>query len=321
VEGRVLAIVGPTATGKTPLAVAVAQQLGDAELINADSRQTIRGLTAGTCAPTGAELRGIPCHLVGVRDPHQRYSVADWVSGARRIVAGLQETGRQPIVVGGTGLYVRALLHGLDLAAVPADPERRRQRAALASSPGGVATLAAELSTRDPAAASTVDLRNPRRVSRALEILDARGGTLAAARGRAEGLPATVIGLDAQPKRHLQLITERAVRLLQGRVLLEEVDSALARGVSRDALERAGIGYREALAVRDGSLSPEQAIAALIQRTRRYAKAQRTWFRADPRVRWLERGAGPVEELVDEVIDALHQDARAGERLPGGRRP
>jgi len=316
---RILAIVGPTATGKTRLAVAVAERLGDAELINADSRQVIRGLVVGTCAPTVAELHGAPCHLTGVRDPDEAWSVADWAVAARRVVVHLQATGRRPLVVGGTGLYVRALLEGLDLARVPPDPQRRRERAALAGSPEGLAALAAELRRRDPSGAAAVDVRNPRRVVRALEILDARGGTLAEARGSGDGFAATVIGLDAAPQVHLQLITDRATRLLGSGALLEEVHSALARGISRDALERAGIGYREALAVMDGSLTPEQAIDALIQRTRRYARAQRTWFRARPGIRWLERSAGPVEELVDEVIDALHQDARAGQRLPRRR--
>ena len=191
---------------------------------------------------------------------------------------------------------------------------RRRQRTELAASPAGLDRLAAELTGRDPAGAAGVDLRNPRRVVRALELVDARG-SLASARRRGPGRAAVLVGLDAPGPLHDRLIAERAERLLGTPALLDEVDSALARGISRDALDSAGIGYREALAVRDGTLTPEQAVAALTQRTRRYAKAQRTWFRRDPRIRWLERGAGPVTGLVDEVLDALHQDARSGQRL------
>ena len=307
-------LVGPTATGKTALAVAVARRLGDAELLNADSRQVLRGLQVGTCAPTAAELRGVPCHLLGLVEPGEPFSVADWVRAAAEALAGVQARGHQAILVGGTGLYVSALIDGFHLGAGRPDPRRRAQLTELAAQPSGLAALAAELSRRDPAGAATVDLRNPRRVVRALELVDAHGG-LAAARGRGPGRPVVMVGLDAPRPLHHALIAERARRLLETGALLREVDSALARGISRAALDSAGIGYREALAVRDGTLTPQGGAEALAQRTRRYAKAQRTWFRRDPRIRWIERGAEPVEGLVDEVLDALHQDAWSGQRL------
>jgi tRNA dimethylallyltransferase len=259
---HLLVVTGPTATGKTPLAVAVAERLGAVELVNADSRQVIRGLTVGTCAPTAAELRGVPCHLVGVRDPGEPFTVAAWLRLARPVVEDIDRRGALPLVVGGTGFYIGALVDGLDLAEVEPDPVTREWRFALAERPEGLAGLAAELGRRDPQGAAGVDLRNPRRVVRALEILDAHG-TLAAA----------------------------------------------------------GIGYREALAVHDGLCGVDDAVDRLVRRTLRYAKAQRTWFRRDPRIRWLVRDARPVDRLAGEVIDALHQDARSGERLPGGRRP
>jgi tRNA dimethylallyltransferase len=310
---RLLAIVGPTATGKTPLAVAVAKRLGGAELLNADSRQVIRGLRVATCAPTAAELRGVPCHLLGLHDPGAPFSVAEWLEAAREALARLDARGLQPILAGGTGLYVSALVDGLDLARVPPDPATRARRNAVAAEPGGVETLAAELSGRDPEAARSIDLRNPRRVVRALEILDARGSPLHHARGRSAPVPATMVGLDAPRELHDTLIAQRAAAMLQTGALLEEVHSALGRGVTRGALESAGIGYREALAVIDGEVSPEQAADQIAQRTRRYAKAQRTWFRRDSRIRWLTRREGPVEPLVDEVLDALREDARAGQ--------
>jgi tRNA dimethylallyltransferase len=314
---RSLAIVGPTAMGKTPLAVAVARRLGDAELLNADSRQVIRGLSVGTCAPAMVDLEGVPCHLLELRDPGQAYSVADWIASAREVLAQLDDRGVRAIIVGGTGLYVSALVDGLDLAGVPADPARRAERLESATHGAGVEVLAGELRARDPEGASTIDLRNPRRVLRALEILDARHGGLSAARSRRGGRDALLIGLDAPADVARALIEARSRRMIETGALTDEVHSALARGISRDALENAGIGYREALAVVDGSLTLEQAVDALIRRTRRYAKAQRTWFRRDPRIRWLERGAGPVDALVDEVIDAVHQDARSGQRLFG----
>jgi len=310
---RLLAVVGPTATGKTPLAVAVAERLGAAELLNADSRQVIRGLHVATCAPTPAELRGVACHLLALHDPGEPFSVAGWLDAARAVLSDLRDGGVQPILVGGTGLYVSALVDGLDLARVPADPARRAERSAVAATAEGLAQLAAELSARDPDAAESVDLRNPRRVIRALEILDARGAPLRNARGRSQATPATLIGLDAPRELHEALIERRSRGMLETGALVEEVHSALGRGVTRGALESAGIGYREALAVLDGTVTTEQAAALVAQRTRRYAKAQRTWFRRDRRIRWLQRGEGPLEPLVDEVLDALREDARAGQ--------
>jgi tRNA dimethylallyltransferase len=316
---RLLVIGGPTAVGKTALAVAVARRLGAAELVNADSRQVIRGLTVGTCAPTEEELRGVPCHLLGLRDPGERFSVADWLRLARDAVATIRGRGALPVVVGGTGLYISALVDGLDLEEVPPDPEVRAARTATSERPGGLAALAAELRERDPAGAARVDLRNPRRVVRALEILDARGSL--PVRGPTASEPATLLALDAPAEPYRRLVEERSRRLLTEGALLAEVEAALRRGVTREALDAAGIGYREARALAGGQLDAETAVALLVRRTLRYAKAQRTWFRGDPRFRWLKRGAGALDRLADEVIDALHQDARSGQRLPAGRRP
>ena len=315
---RLLAIVGPTATGKTRLAVAVARQL-DGELLNADSRQVIRGLRVGTCAPAEAELAGVPCHLLDLREPDQPFTAADWLDAAESVLADVTGRGRQPVLVGGTGLYVSALIGGLDLAAVPPDAERRAERTAQLRRPGGDEALVGELRARDPTA--DIDVRNPRRLLRALEILDARGAPLAAARRRGPERPAVLIGLDLPAALHDEIIRSRAEWMIRTAALVQEVDSALRRGVSREALDAAGIGYREALALRDGRLSQDGAVEALVQRTRRYAKAQRTWFRRDPRIRWIQRSEAAADSLVDEVIDALREDARSGERLHRRRRP
>ena len=311
---RLLGIVGPTATGKTAVAVAVAQRFRPlAELLNADSRQVVRGLRVGTCAPTAEELQGVACHLLDLHDPGDSFSVADWLAAASATLDDLRTRGVQPVLCGGTGLYVHALVDGLDLGRVPADPQRRAERAAIAAEPGGLERLAAELRARDPDAAEHVDLRNPRRVIRALEILDGRGAPLHQARGRSAPVPATLVALDVPRALHDEWIEARSRRMLETGALLEEVHSALGRGITRDALDSAGIGYREALAAIDGRVTVEQAAALVAQRTRRYAKAQRTWFRRDPRIRWLRRDAGPVDRIVDEVVDALREDARAGQ--------
>jgi tRNA dimethylallyltransferase len=207
----------------------------------------------------------------------------------------------RPIVVGGTGLYVRALLDGLELDGAPPDPARRATLNASAASPEGLAALAGELRRRDPEGAAGIDLRNPRRVVRATEIVEACGSL--AGRGRTGATrPSVRIGLDAAPDLHRGWIAERARRMMAGG-LLEETAAALARGVSPEALDGSGIGYREALASLDGRLSGAEAITEIVRRTARYAKAQRTWFRADRSVVWLRRERGDdLDELVPRAV-------------------
>lgn len=296
----IFAVVGPTATGKTALAARLARRLGRAELLNADSRQVLRGLRIGTNRPGPDDLAGVACHLLGITEPGEPFSVADWLAAARSCLAELDGRGVGPIVVGGTGLYVRALLDGLELAGDPPDPVRRAALNARAASPEGLAELADELRRRDPGGAAGVDLRNPRRVVRALEIVEACG-SLAGRRGSGIPRPSIRIGLDAPVELHRAWIAERAGRMMAGG-LLEETATALARGVSSEALDGAGIGYREALAVLDGKLSPATAIAEIARRTARYAKAQRTWFRADRSIFWFQRETGDdLDELATRV--------------------
>jgi tRNA dimethylallyltransferase len=301
-----LAVVGPTATGKTDLAVRLALRLGRAELLNADSRQVLRGLRVGTNAPGPADLGDVPCHLLGITDPGQPFSVADWLAAAKSCLAALDLRRVRPIVVGGTGLYVRALLDGLDLDGAPPDPVRRAALNARAGSPEGLAGLADELRRQDPEGAAGIDLRNPRRVVRALEIVGARGSLAGRPRG-ATPRPSIRIGLDAPADLHGDWIAERARGMIAGG-LLEETAAALARGVPPEALDGSGIGYREALAVLAGRISGADATTEIARRTARYAKAQRTWFRADPNVVWLhrERGDG-VDEMLESACELVTQ--------------
>jgi tRNA dimethylallyltransferase len=296
-----IAVVGPTATGKTALAARLAVRLGAAELVNADSRQVLRGLHVGTNTPGPEDLDGVPCHLLGISDPGAPFSVADWLAAARDCLATLDRRAVRPILVGGTGLYVRALLDGLELEGAPPDPARRAALSARAASPEGLTGLAEELRQRDPEGAVGIDLRNPRRVVRALEIVETRGSLAARGRGGATH-PSFRIGLDTTPDLHRGWIAERARAMMAGG-LLEETAAALARGLPSEALDGSGIGYREALAVLDGKLSEAEAVAEIVRRTARYAKAQRTWFRADRNVVWLHRERG--DDLDELVVSAL----------------
>ena len=296
---RLLVIVGPTCTGKTAVAVAAALRLRNAELLSADSRQVRRHLHVGTCKPTEAELRGVPCHLLDLCDPGEAFTVADWLRAARHTMSDVEGRGGTPIVVGGTGLYVSALIDGFDLASTPPDHERRAAREAAVES-GGVETLAAELRTRDPEAAATIDTRNPRRLIRALEILDAGAASLRTSRS-ARSLDVTLIGLDAPPDVHTGWVQQRVDAMFAGGRLIEETRHALDAGIAADALTASGIGYAEAVAVVDGTLSEADAIAATVRRTVRYARAQRSYWRRDARVRWLRADLATSEALGERI--------------------
>ncbi len=297
----VVAVVGPTATGKTALAVLLALRLGRAELVNADSRQVLRGLRIGTNTPTPDDLSGVPCHLLGITDPGKPFSVADWLGAARSCLAGLEQRSLRPVVVGGTGLYVRALMDGWELSGDPPDPGRRAWLSTAAATPEGLAELAEELRRRDPRGAAELDLRNPRRVVRALELVE-KHGSLAARPAAGPSRAGIWIGVEAERGLHRAWIEERARAMVEGD-LTAETREARERGVPARALEASGIGYKEALGMLDGRLTKSEAITEIVRRTVRYAKAQRTWFRAEPRVIWLCRESDhDLEDVADRAL-------------------
>lgn len=297
-----LVVVGPTCTGKTALAVAAARALAPAELLNADSRQVRRGLRVGTCAPTPDELQGVRCDLLDLCDPGEPFTVADWLAAARLCLDRLDHAGARGVVSGGTGLYVTALVDGFDLAGAPPDPARREDRTESAASPEGLDVLVAELRTRDPEGAASIDLRNPRRVIRALEILDARGGSLRTAQRRLAPREAVMIGLDVARPVHAQWIEHRTAAMFDTGRIQDEVRELLQRGHDRRAIAGCGIGYAEALDLIEGLVDVEAAMQATERRTLRYARAQRTWFRRDTRLSWLRPDLVSFDELLEETL-------------------
>jgi tRNA dimethylallyltransferase len=300
-----LVIVGPTCSGKTALAVAAALALTPAEMLNADSRQVRRGLRVGTCAPLPSELRGVRCHLLDLCDPGETFTVADWLTASRRSLERLDRSGARPVVAGGTGLYVTALVDGFDLAEVPPDPVRRADRSELAATPEGLASLAAELRRRDPSGATGVDQRNPRRVIRALEILDAKGGSILSARKRAVPRPTVMVGLDVARPVHARWIEHRIAGMFDSGGIQDEVRWLQGRGLDRAVIGSCGIGYSEALDLIEGHVDLEAAMQATMRRTLRYARAQRTWFRRDPRLTWLRPDLVSFDQLVAGVLDLV----------------
>ena len=306
-----LVIVGPTCSGKTALAVAVAQALAPAEMLNADSRQVRRGLRVGTCAPTPADLHGVRCHLLDLCDPGETFTVADWLTAARRSLERLDRAGTRAVVAGGTGLYATALVDGFDLAQVPPDPVRRADRSEMAATPEGLEALAAELRRRDPQGAAETDQRNPRRVIRALEILDARGGSILSARKRTAPRPAVLVGLDVARPVHARWIEHRIAGMFDSGGIQDEVRWLQGRGLDRPAIGACGIGYSEAHDLIDGHIDLETAMQATMRRTLRYARAQRTWFRRDNRLTRFRPDLISFDEMVADVLE-LVATAEAG---------
>lgn len=308
-ERSTLAIGGPTATGKTVLAVELARRIGG-ELINADSRQVVRRLRVGTAAPTSVELRGVTCHLLDECEPGEPFTVAHWLQRARAVLTDLDARGVPAIVVGGTGQYLRALREGWDFGRVDPDPAQREELTVTAATPEGLALLVADLRARDPAAAARIDVANPRRVIRALELVRAGGVALDKVRRRSGGRRLAMVVLDAVRPAHAAALEARMEKMFGSGAIIAEVRAELERGTAPGALRRAGIGYAEALSVLDASIGIDGARASALRRTQRYVKAQRTWFRHEPAVLRLDRDMRTAAAvLATAVLEAVSTPA------------
>src|SRR6266550_513247 len=276
----IAAILGPTASGKSELAMALATQL-PIEILVADSRQLFRGLSIGTAKPSAADRRAVPHHLLDLADPDQPFTVADWLACARPVVDEIAGHGSIPLVVGGTGLYVSALVDGYDLASQPWSPEIRERLAAELETEG-LSTLAGRLARIDPSAGERTDLRNPRRVLRALERVES-GGRSQAPRSTPFPGRLALIGIS-RPRTELYRRIDARAAALFGSGLLTEVQALLAAGYSPDSAALTSHGYAEAVRYLAGTFDLEEAVASTARRTRQYAKRQLSWFRRDPRI-------------------------------------
>ena len=297
-------IAGPTGVGKTDAAVALARRV-PIEVISADSRQVYRGMDVATGKPSPEARRLVVHHLVDVVDPDDRYQAARFRHDAAAAVEAIRARGRLPVVVGGTGLYIRALLRGLD-PAPPADPAFRRELAELAAREGRPA-LHARLNVDAPALARRLHPNDHVRVMRALEVIRAGWTEPVRSRWRDPDGPYAVT--------YFGLTTDRAVlaRRLEARAaafvaagLLGEVERLLARGYDASLPALQSIGYREYVRVARGALTPSDALRLMQRDTVRYAKRQWTWFAREPGVEWIdvEKSGGP-ENVADVIASAL----------------
>jgi tRNA dimethylallyltransferase len=304
-----IAIVGPTASGKSDLALAVADRL-PVEIISADARQVYRGMDIGTAKPSQAERRAVPHHLLDVVEPDEPFSAAQWTEAARALLPEIAARGHLPLIVGGTGLYVSALVDGFDFASQPYSAEIRRQLAADLEIEG-LPVLAERLTRLAPEVAARTDLRNPRRVLRALERAEQGSTSLptaAAYPGRV-----TLIGLR-RPRPILAERIERRARAMFVGGLLDEARQLLAAGYSSGLPAMSGHGYREASGLLAGEWGLDEAIERTTRRTRQYAKRQMTWFRRDPRISWLSLQAAPARDSLDAVLRLIgERDRPAGD--------
>ncbi len=297
----IVAVLGPTATGKSALAVALAQRLAG-EVVNADAMQLYRGMDIGTAKPTLAERRGIPHHQLDVLDVTEEASVAVYQRDARADLVDIATRGRTAVLAGGSGLYVRAVLDRFDIP--PTDPAlRQRLEADLLAT--GKAALHERLAAVDPVAAASIDPRNGRRVVRALEVVTLTGRPYAATLPDREYLAPTVtIGL------HLDLDTldrriEARVARMWAEGLLDEVARLVEVGLARGRTARTALGYAQALDQLAGRIDEAQARSLTTTATRRFARRQLSWLRPDPRITWLPADA---PDLVDQALRVVGEN-------------
>ncbi|AXK44613.1 tRNA (adenosine(37)-N6)-dimethylallyltransferase MiaA [Brachybacterium saurashtrense] len=304
-----VAVVGATATGKSDLAIALAERL-DGEVINADALQLYRGMDIGTAKVTAEERRGVPHHLLDVLEVTEEASVSAYQSAARQAIAAIRARGRTPILVGGSGLYVRAALDDIEFP--PTDPAVRARLEARAEADGAPA-LHRELSRRDPEAAASIGVHDTRRIVRALEVGELTGRPFAAFLPRPHHHdPLTVqLGLQRERAALHERVALRVHRMVE-QGFLDEIRALRGKGLDRGRTARRAIGYEQGLAVLDGALSCAEAIESTIVGTRRLVRKQDTWFRRDQRVTWFDAAGG--EDLADRATAHVARAARATAR-------
>ncbi len=296
----IIAVVGATATGKSDLALELATRL-DGEVVNADAMQLYRGMDIGTAKLPLAARRGIAHHQLDVLDVTDEASVAAYQTASRADLDSIRARGRRPVLVGGSGLYVRAALDRLQIP--PTDPEVRRGLEAHAASSGADA-MHARLRQLDPAAAERIPATNVRRVVRALEVIELTGLPFSASMPNRELFsPAVLLGLRLDRDTLDQRVARRVDQMWDAG-LRDETQLLLQRGLRDGFTASRAIGYSQAIAVIDGALTESQARLDTTQATRRYARRQESWFRADPRIVWLQADSA---HLLDEAMAAVRQ--------------
>ena len=289
---KIVCVVGPTACGKTTLGVLLAKKF-DGEVVSADSMQIYRGMTIGTAAPTAEEMDGVPHHMIAVADPSEQWSAARYAQAAIPVVDDILARGKLPILVGGTGLWLEAVVRGRTFASGAAGGEvRRRLQQRLEQE--GIEPLLAELRQVDPEAAERLHPADEKRILRALEVYEETGETISAHNAKTAALPprydAVWVGLRFADRADMRALIDRRVDAMAQAGLLEEVRSLVRSGVPQDATALQAIGYKELLAVGENGEGLAEALEEVKLRSRQYAKRQLTWLRRNSDIHWITWG-------------------------------
>ena len=309
-QEKIICVVGPTACGKTKLGVLLAKRFGG-EVVSADSMQIYKGMTIGTAAPTAEEMEGVPHHMIAVADPAEQWSAARYAQAAIPIVEDILARGKRPILVGGTGLWLDAVVKGHGFAGGCAGGAVRKElQDRLARE--GIGELLEELRQADPEAAERLHPADTKRILRALEVYRETGKTISAHNAETAALPprydAVWIGLQFRDRADMKALIDRRVDKMVEAGLLDEVRSLLQSGLPRDATALQAIGYKELLRVLDGTATEAEAIAEVKLRSRQYAKRQLTWLRRNPDIRWIwwekERDFARALQISTEILAA-----------------
>ncbi|MFN8025180.1 MAG: tRNA (adenosine(37)-N6)-dimethylallyltransferase MiaA [Acidimicrobiia bacterium] len=301
-----LALVGPTASGKTSLALRYAAAHDDVEIVSMDSMQVYRGMDVGTAKATPEERAHVPHHLIDVCDPSEEWSVARFQTEARAAVADIAARGKRALLVGGTGLYVQAVVDPMTFP--PEDRNLRAELEAEAEAPGGLARISSELEAADPEAAARIEPGNVRRIVRALEVIRLTGRPFSSFGPGIQDygptvFPVRMVGVWL-PRDELNARIDARLGAMPQAGFVEEVEDLRAspQGLSRTAAQ--AIGYQEVLAHLAGERTLNDALAAAATRTRQFARRQRMWFRRDPRISWIA-GAGDERWNPDVLTPVL----------------
>ena len=308
---KIVCVVGPTASGKTKMGVAIAKRFGG-EVVSVDSMQIYRGMTIGTAAPVPEEMEGIPHHMIAVADPAESWSVARFVAAADDCVQDILRRGKLPVLVGGTGLYLDALVRGNSFAEGCAGTKVREALQKRMEAEGAAALLE-ELRSIDPEAAERLHLKDEKRILRALEVWQETGKTITQHNRETQLLPpkyeAVYIGLDFENRDDLRARIDRRVDLMVEQGLLQEVRDLLSSGIPRTATALQAIGYKQFLAVEEGRITAAEAVEEVKLRSRQYAKRQLTWLRRNEAIHWIRWEKVPdfqsALQKVTEILTAL----------------
>ena len=301
---NIICIAGPTASGKTALAVELAKEF-HGEVISCDSMQVYRRMDIGTAKPTREEMQGIPHHMIDICDPEEDFSVSKYCEMATPIVDDILARGKTAIIAGGTGLYMDSLIKGNDFAPFPATGHRERLEEILKKK--GLEVLVKELAGIDPEALERSQ-NNPRRIIRALEVYYETGETITSHNLKTQAVPPRYdpifLGLDFASRAELYRRIDLRVGLMLEQGLVEEIRGLLRSGIPAGCTAMQAIGYKEFVAALEGRGSIEEAADQVRQSSRRYAKRQLTWFRRNPKMRWLIR---QEDQSSEEILEQARQ--------------